>query len=311
MKQIVTVFTSTYNRASFLPRAYVALKNQSCKNFIWMIIDDGSTDDTEQVVEGFINEEKEFKIQYIKKENGGLHTGYNTAIEHATTELMFNIDSDDWIAEDVIEKIVSFWIEQPDRENFAGIVGLACYEDGTIIGRKFPNQNSINFIDRFIGPDAKAYGDCAPVIRTDLFREVAPMKCFDGEKNFNPNWMILEISRKYDFLVLNERLKYVEYQSCGMSASIFKQYLNSPNSFAEIRKQYLSFEGSSLKFKIRHTIHYISSCILAKKSAYETIMGTGMPGLCILCIPAGWLLSIYIKLRVKFDLDLKVKVSKS
>lgn len=306
MEEIITVFTPTYNRANLLPRAYEALRRQSCKKFVWMIIDDGSTDNTEQIVKEMIDHESEFKIQYVKKENGGLHTGYNTAIKYATTELMFNIDSDDWIAENAIQKIVDFWYSQPDRDKFAGIVALDCFESGKIVGRKFPEGRCFNFIDRFISPDAKTYGDCAAVVRTDLYKEVAPMKSFPGEKNFNPDWLLLEIAKKYDLLVMNEPLKCIEYQPTGMSASIFRQYLNSPNSFAEIRKQYLGFEGSSFKFKVRHTIHYVSSCFIAKKGIKETIMGTGMPALCFCCLPLGLLLSLFIRFRVRFNWDRKI-----
>jgi len=89
------------------------------------------------------------------------------------------------------------------------------------------------------------------------------MKSFPGEKNFNPHYMHLQISEEFDFLVLNENLRFVEYQTGGMSDSILKQYKNSPNSFAEIRKLYLSFPNTSCKFKFRHSIHLVSSCFLA------------------------------------------------
>lgn len=79
--ETLTIFTPTYNRAKFLPRAFEALKRQTLKDFLWMIIDDGSTDNTEEVVQDLLKDtEAGFKIEYVKKENGGLHTGYNKAI---------------------------------------------------------------------------------------------------------------------------------------------------------------------------------------------------------------------------------------
>jgi hypothetical protein len=223
---------------------------------------------------------------------------------------MYCIDSDDWIGEDAVKKIISFWSLQSDKASFAGIVGLAFFKNGQIIGSRFPETRSVNLIERMTGLDAKKQGDRAIVVRTDLYKKVAPMQGFEGEKNFNPNYMNLEISREYDFLVMNECLMYKEYQETGMSGNMFKQYLNSPNSFAEIRKQYLSFEDTKLKFRIRHSIHYTSSCILARKGFYETIYGAGHPFLCTVCLPAGFLLSYYIRFRVRTNKGMKIPKEK-
>ena len=260
----LTVFTPTYNREELLERGYEALKRQTCKDFLWIIVDDGSTDNTAERVEQWIAETTDFEIRYIKKENGGLHTGYNTAIEHADTELMVCVDSDDYMPNDGVEKILRFW-EQEGSTEYAGIVGLDYDLEGHLIGDPLPNQKTVNLIDLLVGKYALVNGDRTNVIRTELYKKVAPMKSFSGEKNFNPHYMHLEISKEYDFLVLNENLKHVEYQPGGMTKSIWRQYYNSPNSFAEIRKLYLSFEDTSFKFKLKHAIHYVSSCILAGK----------------------------------------------
>ena len=106
---LLTVFTPTYNRAHTLPRTYKSLLDQDCKDFIWMIIDDGSTDHTEELVKEWQARDNGFKIQYIYKENGGMHTAHNTAYEHIDTELNVCIDSDDCLAEGAIMKIVSTW----------------------------------------------------------------------------------------------------------------------------------------------------------------------------------------------------------
>ena len=122
--ETLTIFTPTYNRAKFLPRAFEALKRQTLKDFLWMIIDDGSTDNTEEVVQDLLKDtEAGFKIEYVKKENGGLHTGYNKAIELAQTELMVCVDSDDYMPDDAVEKILNFWKEN-GSDQYAGIIGL-------------------------------------------------------------------------------------------------------------------------------------------------------------------------------------------
>ena len=142
--------------------------------------------------------------------------------------------------DDAVEKILNFW-EQNGSNKYAGIVGLDYDLDGHVIGDPLPERKSINLIDLLVGRYPIQNGDRTNVVRTELYKKYAPMKVFPGEKNFNPHYMHLQISREYDFLVMNENLRFVEYQPGGMSNSILKQYKNSPNSFAEIRKLYLSF----------------------------------------------------------------------
>lgn len=289
----LTIFTPAYNREKLLERGYEALKRQTCKDFLWMIVDDGSTDQTEEKVTTWINETKEFEIRYIKKENGGLHTGYNTAIEHADTELMVCVDSDDYMPDDAVEKILDFWKKEGSTQ-YAGIVGLDYDLEGKLIGDYLPKQKTVNLIDLLTGKYNLVNGDRTNVIRTELYKKVAPMKSFKGEKNFNPHYMHLQISKEYDFLVLNENLKYVEYQPEGMTKSMWKQYYNSPNSFAETRKLYLSFENTSFKFRYKHAIHYVSSCILAGKFT-EGIREIQQKGLVILAVIPGLLLSYIVR----------------
>lgn len=292
----LTVFTPTYNRVNLLSRCYDSMKRQTNKNFIWMIIDDGSTDNTADVVNEWINKPQGFSIEYFYKINGGLHTAYNEAISHINTELCVCIDSDDFMPDDAVEKILSFWREN-GSDKYAGIVGLDFYMDGTVIGDLLPNQQCVNLIDLLIGKYPIINGDRTNVVRTELYKKYAPMKVFKGEKNFNPHYMHLQISQEYDFLVLNENLRYVEYQDDGMSNSILKQYKNSPNSFAEIRKLYLSFPGTSWKFRLRHSIHFVSSYILAGKFR-DVIKDSPRPMETFIAIPFGYLLSLYINKKV-------------
>lgn len=292
----LTIFTPSYNRAHTLPRLYESLKRQSSNNFCWMVIDDGSTDETEQVVNNWIEQENNFDIIYIKKKNGGLHTGYNCAIEHCDTELMMCIDSDDFAPDYLVERVINFWKENGSDE-YAGIVGLDSYFDGEIIGDKLPEQKSVNLIDLLLGKYNLVNGDRANVVRTDLYKSVAPMKSFEGEKNFNPHMMHILISKKYDFLVLNENLKFVEYQPDGMTNSIFKQYLNSPNSFRELRLLNLSFKQAPIKFKVKNVIHYVSSSILAKRN--HIVKDCPEKLLCLILFFLGVLFSKYVKYKAK------------
>lgn len=294
----LTIFTPTYNRENTLIRLYDSLSKQTCKEFIWMVIDDGSTDNTEKQISSIKEKEQEFGIIYIKKDNGGLHTGYNCAIENCTTELMVCIDSDDYVPENAVDTILKFW-NKNGNDNYAGIVGLDYYSNtDKVIGDRLPDQKSVNLIDLLTGKYNIVNGDRTNVVRTSLYKEVAPMKVFKGEKNFNPHYLHLLISKKYDFLVLNENLRYVDYQVDGMSNSMFKQYFNSPNSFAEIRKLYLSFNDISFKFKVRNTIHLISSCILAKNIS-KAFDYSKDKLLTFLLLPMGMFFSIAVKIMAE------------
>ncbi len=293
MLELITVFTPTYNRAELLRRGYEALKRQTSKNFLWMIVDDGSDDHTKEMAESFQKEENGFRILYFYQKNGGLHTGYNTAIAHGETELMVCIDSDDYMPDDAIEKMERFW-KKNGSDQYAGIVGLDYTLNNQRIGDPLPDQKSINLIDLLVGKYKIKNGDRTNVVRTELYRKYAPMKVFEGEKNFNPHYLHLQISQEYDFLVLNENLRFVEYQTGGMSDSMLKQYASSPNSFLETRKLYLSFKHTSAMFKFRHSIHYVSSSILAGK--FERIFKDSNHKIyTMLAILPGILLSRYVK----------------
>ena len=199
--------------------------------------------------------------------------------------------------DDAVEKMLALW-EQKGSDKYAGVVGLDFDLEGNVIGDPLPDQLSVNLIDLMTGKYNIHNGDRTNLVRTELYKKFAPMKVFPGEKNFNPHYMHLQISKDYDFLVLNENLRYVEYQAGGMSNSMLKQYRNSPNSFAEIRKLYLSFPNTSFKFKLKHSIHLVSSCILAGDFR-RAIKESPCKGITLLAIPFGYMLSVYVKYKTK------------
>lgn len=290
----LTIFTPTYNRAYCLYKGYEALCRQTCKDFLWIVIDDGSTDNTKELVESWQQKENGFAIQYIYKENGGMYTGYNKAISIAETELTVCIDSDDYMPDDAVEKILTYWSAHRN-EGYAGIIGLDAFESGEILGDKFPKQKSINLIDLAIGKYKLNNRDRKIVVRTDLYKSVAPMKEFQGEKDFNPHIMHLQISQKYDFLVMNEVLCVVEYQPDGMTNTVWKQYLRSPRSFRETRLFDMSIKSAPLIFVAKKTIHYVSSCIISGEPCIST---SPRKLLTILLYPMGWIWTIYLKHKV-------------
>lgn len=289
----ITVFTPTYNRAYILPKCYESLNRQTCKGFEWLIIDDGSTDGTEELVSEWQTHDNGYRIRYIRKENGGLHTGYNAAIANMTTELSVCIDSDDSMPEDGIERILDEW-SKVKGSGVAGLVGLDVDTNGNLIGKLLPNADMINPASLLCIP---GMGDKKYVVRNDLLRMVAPMPVFQGEKNFNPHYLILKLSRQYSFHPVNQCFCVVEYQPDGMTANIWKHYLDSPNSFAELRRAIMEARGLTWQYRLKNVIHYCSSSQIAGNRNY--IGESPKKLLTVLCTPAGWALTWVIKRKAK------------
>ena len=290
MEKRITVFTPTYNRADLLPNLYASLLRQSSQAFQWLVIDDGSIDHTKEVVAAWIQEGR-IDIRYVYKENGGLHTGYNKAIDCMDTELSICIDSDDYLTDDCIETVLRFWDENKS-EDIAGLIGLDITPDGMVIAGNLPNKK---VIDPILLLAAKENGDRKYVIRNDCYRQVYPMPVFEGEKNFNPHYLVLKLCRSYKFLLLNKPLCVVNYQPDGMSANIFNQYVNSPRSFAELRRVIMDNPNVPFGYLLKTTIHYVSSSILSNNKHF--VRESPRKLLTILAIPFGLLLTEYIRKR--------------
>lgn len=222
---MITVFTPAYNRAHLLPRLFGSLEAQTCKNFEWVIVDDGSSDKTREVVEGYVSKAS-FPIRYFHQENGGKHRAINRGVMEAKGELFFIADNDDWLTYDAIEKTVSVFEFVKDDVTFGGICGLDSYADGKIVGSGLPGEII----------DANAYdirykyhvtGDLKEVFRTDVMREF-PFPEFDGER-FCPEALVWNrIANRYKLRYFNQSIYFAEYQADGLTANIMKVRHNSP-----------------------------------------------------------------------------------
>lgn len=212
MKRL-TVFTPSYNRAGLLPRLYESLCRQTSKEFLWLIVDDGSTDETKELVEKWQNENR-IEIQYVYKENGGMHTGHNTAYSMIKTELNVCIDSDDWMPDDAVENILKNWNSIPEKTKIAGIIGLDAEKNGKLIGTEIPPDLKFgNLSDLYHKHRVK--GDKKLVIRTDIVKKYPPYPEYPGEKLVPLDTLYLLIGRDYDFIYSNEIYCIVEYQPDG------------------------------------------------------------------------------------------------
>lgn len=286
---ILTIFTPAYNRAHTLPRTYDSLCGQSCKNFIWLIIDDGSTDNTAELVRDWQNCDNGFEIQYIYKENGGMHTAHNAAYANIRTELNTCIDSDDIMADGAVEKILSKWDAVRDK-GYAGVVGLNADFDGRIIGKGFSPDMTETTISGYYA--AGGAGDKKLVYRTDVITAYPEYPVFDGEKYVSLSYKYLLIDQDYKLAVLNDVLCNVEYQSDGSSNNMLRQYLKNPKGFAFWRTVKMQYP-ESFKRLVMDCIHYCSSSQIAGNRNY--IRESPRKLLTVLCTLAGWMLTEYIR----------------
>lgn len=286
---LLTIFTPAYNRAHTLSRTYESLLQQECKDFVWLIVDDGSTDYTSELVREWQKKDNGFEIQYIYKQNGGMHTAHNTAYENIDTELNMCIDSDDKLAPSALKKIKETWLSVKDK-GYAGLIALDADFQGNIIGKGFPNGMSETTLGGYYAAGGK--GDKKLIYRTDIINSVPPYPVFSGEKYVGLVYKYTLIDQKYKLAVLDEVVCEVEYQEDGSSGTMWKQYLKYPKGFAFLRKVNMQYPTSTKRL-IMDCIHYCSSSQIAHNANY--IKESPRKILTVLCSPLGWLLTGYIR----------------
>ena len=288
----LTVFTPAYNRAHTLPRTYESLCQQKCKDFIWLIVDDGSQDNTAELVRLWQARDKGFEIRYIYKENGGMHTAHNTAYEHIDTELNTCIDSDDKLAPDAVEKILRKW-DQVKDQGYAGIIGLDADFEGKIIGKGFPEGLTETTVVGYYA--AGGSGDKKLVYRTEIINQYPPYPVFEGEKYVSLAYKYRLIDQTYKMAVLDEVLCNVEYQPDGSSGTMWKQYLKNPRGFAFWRKICMQYPESKKRLFV-DCVHYVAESMIARERHY--IKTSPRKFLSLLAVPFGVVLAVLIRRKV-------------
>lgn len=285
----LTVFTPAYNRAHLLPRLYESLKRQSSQDFIWMIADDGSQDDTRQQVEKWQQEQK-IDMVYLYQENQGMHGAHNLAYAHITTELNTCIDSDDFMPDNAVELILNKWKTVSHKEKFAGLAGLDADLDGKLIGTPFTTAETT--IEEFYRKGGK--GDKKLVYRTIVMQQYPPYPLFEGEKYVGLSYKYLLADQDYPLITLNEVLVIVDYQQGGSSNNMVRQYYKNPKGFAFFRKEQMKLSKSSKRIWM-DAVHYVSSSFLAGNKNF--VQESPKKFQTIVAIPLGFMLSLYIRFK--------------
>ena len=265
---LITVITPTYNRAHLLPRLYDSLCRQTFTDFEWIVVDDGSTDDTQEVLAKLsadcyqkvqssrfkVQSNSNHKPQTFKKENGGKHTAVNLGIRYAKGELVFIADSDDMLLPDSLKVVATEWMKVNRNDRIGGIAGLDVNAlDGKVIGSGLPKS----FIDCDAMDIRYKYhvtGDLKEVFRTSVLREF-PFPEIKGER-FCPEQLVwFRIAQKYNLHYLNRPIYLVEYQSNGISAGITKARMHSPLASMMTYSEMLGY-AIPFKEKVKAAINY-------------------------------------------------------
>ena len=215
----LTIFTPTYNRSKLLARAYESLKSQTGKDFCWLIVDDGSTDDTRTVVEGWMNEGR-IPIEYHYCVNGGKMRAHNRSVKLCRTEWFMCLDSDDCLVDDAVESILNCIEENEEDERLAGIIAHKG-KSGTklLSGVDFPEGiKRSTLFDLYL----KGFkGETTLVFRTAVLKKY-PFPEIEGEKYVPEDYIYDKIDAEYEYIVFNKILTVCEIVSEGYTDSVRK-----------------------------------------------------------------------------------------
>lgn len=293
-----TIFTPTYNRAYILERAYESLLAQTCKDFLWLIIDDGSQDNTEELVSQWIEEGK-IAIKYVKQENMGRFGAYNTATKFFTGELFSFLDSDDAYMPNMLEEIKKEW-EKRDKNLKVPIIGIIFYmqyPNGEIIGNQLPNIYSERLYvlkDRY-----GLKGDKAQVYDRKVIQQYK-YPIFPGEKYIGDSLIMNRANEKGQMLVFPQALYIREYLPDSLSSNRLKVRCASPKGTAYYYKETMKYYNYNFVKKTVYAMKYIAFSIIGKTKIFDDIHGIQKLLVVIMYIPG-----ILYCLWMKFQLNMK------
>ncbi|MCA4782187.1 glycosyltransferase family 2 protein [Empedobacter stercoris] len=295
---MITVFTPTYNRANTLEKLYHSLLYQTYKNFEWVIVDDGSQDNTEEIINKWCNENK-ITINYHRQLNGGKHRAINKGLDLAKGELFFMVDSDDYLTKDSLETINTY-NNTYSNENIIGFAFRRKYSDDVVIGNNFPQKAFIsNHIKKTYFLNVK--GDLAEVIKTDVFRKFK-FPNFENEKFCAEGLVWNRLSNEHRILFVDEAIYVCEYQYDGLSFNSIRNRRLSSNYtllfYSELEKQKLPF-----KIKIRTLINFWRFAFFNNKQFFDKLNMLDNKLLALLVLPIGFIL------KIKDDYNDNVKIN--
>jgi len=259
---LTTIFTATYKGEHLLPALFNSLMRQSNKNFEWILVSDGSPDNTDDLVKK-MQGEADFPFYYYKKEtNGGKTTAVNLAIRFAKGEMWLMVDHDDYLSDDAVEIINQYYPQIKEDENLCAVTFLRHHHDGKPIGTQ---KNPNNLITDFCSYRTifNIIGDRAEVVKTNYFRKFCPIPTFENENNCFDGYVWLMLAKEYNALfIANEKpIYYCEYLSSGRSSiGVYK----TPRGDMLSWNLLASMKQTNMLQKLNAYIHYWQQFFIAK-----------------------------------------------
>ena len=253
---MITVFTPTYNRRELLKRCYNSLEKQTNKKFIWLIIDDGSVDNTKGCIDS-IKEKASFGIEYYYQQNGGKHRAHNNAVKQCKSEYFLILDSDDILDEKCIETLYKKIELIKDKDNISGIIGNRFELDKKdVIGSTMPDGKYLSGIELY--QKYRFYGDTLRLYKTNILKDFLFPEV-ENEKFMYENVIFDKIDSKYKMYTIGDKLYYCEYQDDGYTKNANKLKIKNPIGYSMSLK---SSAETAVRFnkKINYTILYIIWC---------------------------------------------------
>ena len=259
---MLTIFTPTYNRGHFLFRLHENLLSQSERDFEWLIVDDGSTDDTASVVAELISSSP-LEIRYVRKDNGGKHTAHNTAISLASGEWFLCLDSDDVLTNNALAHIRAAILSASLQD--CGIISYKSLPDGQILSSPFPGSDLRYSLYEH---SVLGGGEYALVFRTSIIKRF-PFPVIAGER-FSTECVVYDrLSLEHQtFFALPEVLEICEYQPDGLSSNAYRLLLQNPTGYQIYHAQRIDLVHT-WKLRLRHAICYQAFCRLSRNRDYR------------------------------------------
>lgn len=290
----LSILTPTYNRAYTLDNLYRSLIGQLDKDLTWVVVDDGSTDNTEELISEYIRQNL-IKIEYIKQENSGKHIAINSGVNIIATDLTMIVDSDDVLTVDAVKSIKEYW-KKADKNNCVGVTFLRGYSETEVIGKKFPKNEMIDNANK-VRYNLGISGDKAEVVRTNMLKKY-PFPKFNGEKFLSEGILWKQLGSGTKTLFINEIIYITEYLSDGLTNSGRKLLIKNPLG-AGLNAKLAMTKEFSFKMRLQNTLLYTAYGFFAKKKLSEIVHESGQSGLVITNLLFGWLIYRYWKNKYK------------
>lgn len=275
----ITVFTAAYNRAHRLKELYASLKVQNYDSFEWLVVDDGSEDSTEVLLEEW-EKEAAFPIRFVKQQNSGKHVAINRGVQMAKGEIFFIVDSDDVLRTGVLEKIEGIFRRIIKNYNglLAGIAGLSETRDGRVIGTAFPSRCENKYTSVLDWKKDGVVGDKAEVFYLPSLKKY-PFPQEPGEKFCSEAIVWNRMAHDgYKLFCVNEVFKTCEYLQDGLSANIEAHMKNNPRSTLLYFKEWHSFIRKNIWWGMKVASWYVLYARFFKMQDHEIKQELGISG---------------------------------